>query len=202
MASSAPESRRAGEGGREPGSYGALFGWGSFLFGGNARCKRRVLPTNPSGPSGADGWSECFCSLLLKTRVARLLLCWQACPGIPQKPRAAYKRWWPARFGSCHPNFTDARVCFSPEPRSARCLLLRERAGAVGLRYRRGGCSFPSEEKGVGEGVRGKASGFREPNSMLVFAKGFVSFVTRLFADDRRLYRLCFPGHRRWYSEV
>ena len=65
-----------------------LFGWLSFLFGAhlsgsNTPCKRRVLPTNPSGPSKSDGWSYCFCSLLFKTRVAWLLVCWEACPGIP-----------------------------------------------------------------------------------------------------------------------
>lgn len=57
--------------------------FGAHPSGSNTLCKRRVLPTNPSGPGGSDGWSYCFCSLLFKTQAAWLFPCWEACPGIP-----------------------------------------------------------------------------------------------------------------------
>lgn len=61
-----------------------LLGWFSFLFGNsNTLCKCLILPTNPPGPSVSNGWRYCFYSSLFETHVARLLLSWEACPGIP-----------------------------------------------------------------------------------------------------------------------
>lgn len=75
VSAGAPRSRGRRQNLHPNAPLGDLLGWVSFSFGAhrsgvNTLGKRRVLLTNPLGPSGSDGWSYYFCSLLFKAQVA------------------------------------------------------------------------------------------------------------------------------------